>query len=104
MKPFEITKDIFIVGGPDIMDERDGCVYLINLGELVLIDSGAGWSIDRIIQNIETLEFKARQSVPFFLLTATSIILEVLRKSGGDSDLKSISMSSMLPRWRMETP
>lgn len=40
MKPHEIIKDIFIVGGPDITDGRDGCVYLMNLGELILIDTG----------------------------------------------------------------
>jgi glyoxylase-like metal-dependent hydrolase (beta-lactamase superfamily II) len=55
MKPFEITKDIFIVGGPDITDGRDGCIYLINLGELILIDTGAGWSVDKIINNIQKL-------------------------------------------------
>jgi len=55
MKPYEIIKDIFIVGGPDITDSRDGCVYLLNLGELVLIDTGAGWSVDKIINNIEKL-------------------------------------------------
>jgi glyoxylase-like metal-dependent hydrolase (beta-lactamase superfamily II) len=57
MRPFEIIKDIFIIGGPDITDGRDGCVYLINLGELVLIDSGAGWSAGRIMQNIDVLGF-----------------------------------------------
>jgi len=57
MKAFEITKDIFIVGGPDITDGRDGCIYLINLGELILIDTGAGWSVDKIINNIQKLEF-----------------------------------------------
>ena len=36
MKPSEITKDIFIVGGPEITDSRDGCIYLINLDELIL--------------------------------------------------------------------
>ncbi len=50
MKPHEIIKGIFIVGGPEITDSRDGCVYLIDLGELVLIDSGAGWSADKIIR------------------------------------------------------
>jgi hypothetical protein len=55
MKPSEIIKDIFIVGGPEIIDSRDGCVYLINLGELVLIESGAGWSSDKIIKNVEGL-------------------------------------------------
>lgn len=55
MKPFEIIKDIFIVGGPEITDGRDGCIYLLNLGELVLFDTGAGWSVDHIIGNIKKL-------------------------------------------------
>jgi glyoxylase-like metal-dependent hydrolase (beta-lactamase superfamily II) len=55
MKPYEIIKDIFIVGGPDITDNRDGCIYLLNLGELVMIDTGAGWSVDKIINNIGIL-------------------------------------------------
>ncbi len=57
MKIFEITENIFIVGGPEITDGRDGCVYLINLGEMILIDTGAGWSVDKIIKNIEKLGF-----------------------------------------------
>lgn len=55
MKPHEIIKDIFIVGGPEITDHRDGCVYLINIGELILIDTGAGWSVNKIIKNILSL-------------------------------------------------
>lgn len=55
MKWFEIVKDIFILGGPEITDSRDACVYLINLEELILIDSGAGWSVDKIIKNIEKI-------------------------------------------------
>jgi len=60
VRPSEIVKDIFIVGGPEITDGRDGCVYLMNLGELVLIDTGAGWSVDKIINNINNigLEYK----------------------------------------------
>jgi glyoxylase-like metal-dependent hydrolase (beta-lactamase superfamily II) len=53
VKPFEIIRDIYIVGGPDITDNRDGCVYLLCLSELVLIDTGAGWSVENIIRNIE---------------------------------------------------
>jgi len=60
MKPFEIIKDIFIVGGPDITDGRDGCIYLINLGELILIDTGAGWSVDKIINNVQRLGFDCK--------------------------------------------
>ncbi len=55
MKPYEITSDIYIVGGPDITDGRDGCIYLIHLEELVLIDTGSGWSVDKIINNIKLL-------------------------------------------------
>lgn len=55
MKPYEITDDIYIVGGPDITDSRDGCIYLIHLDEIVLIDTGAGWSINKIINNIKWL-------------------------------------------------
>jgi glyoxylase-like metal-dependent hydrolase (beta-lactamase superfamily II) len=55
VKPYELMKDIFIIGGPDITDSRDGCVYLIDMGELVLVDSGAGWSVDKIINNINEL-------------------------------------------------
>jgi len=57
MKPFEVTKGIFMVGGPEITDGRDACVYLLNMGDLVLIDSGAGWSVDQIQVNIERLGF-----------------------------------------------
>ena len=60
MKTSEIVKDIVIVGGPEITDGRDGCVYLINLGELILIDTGAGWSAKNIIDNIERLGFDPR--------------------------------------------
>jgi len=61
MKPSEIINDIFIVGGPEITDGRDGCIYLINLGELVLIDTGAGWSVDKIINNIQKLGFDCKK-------------------------------------------
>ena len=60
MKPYEIMKDIFIVGGPEITDGRDGCIYLLNLGELVLIDTGAGWSVDKIINNINKLGLSSK--------------------------------------------
>ncbi|MCX8117610.1 MAG: MBL fold metallo-hydrolase [Desulfobacterota bacterium] len=60
MKPQEIVRGIYIVGGPEMTDGRDGCVYLLHLDELVLIDSGAGWSVGKIIENIEKLGFDSR--------------------------------------------
>ncbi len=67
MKLSEIVKDIFIVGGPDITDGRDGCVYLINLGELILIDTGAGWSVESIVGNIKRLGFDAKNLAKILL-------------------------------------
>ncbi len=67
MKPYEIVRDIFIVGGPDITDGRDGCVYLLNLGELILIDTGAGWSIDKIIHNIIKFGFDCKNLTKIIL-------------------------------------
>jgi len=67
VKPSEIVKDIFIVGGPDITDGRDGCVYLMNLGELILIDTGAGWSVENVIGNIKKLGFDPKNLAKILL-------------------------------------
>ena len=55
MGPAEVTKDIYLVGGADITDPRDCAVYLMDLGDLVLIDAGAGPGYDEIVLNIENL-------------------------------------------------
>jgi glyoxylase-like metal-dependent hydrolase (beta-lactamase superfamily II) len=67
MKPYEIADDTFIVGGPDISDRRDGYVYLIDLGDLALIDSGAGWSVDTIINNINNLNLNTEKLTTLLL-------------------------------------
>ena len=46
MGPREIIKGIYLVGSSDITDPKDCSVYLLDLGELVLIDAGAGMSVD----------------------------------------------------------
>jgi len=51
----EVTKDIYLVGGDGFTDPRDCAVYLLNLGELVMIDAGAGAGYDAIVSNIEQL-------------------------------------------------
>jgi len=67
MKPSEIVKDVFIVGGPDITDGRDGCIYLMNLGEIILVDTGAGWSVENIIGNIKKLGFDPKDLAKILL-------------------------------------
>ena len=67
MKPSEIVKDVFIVGGPDVTDGRDGCVYLMNLEELILIDTGAGGSVENILGNIKKLGFDPKNLAKIIL-------------------------------------
>jgi len=58
-RPKEIHNGIYLVGSSDMTDTKDCCVYLLNLGELVLIDAGAGSSAGAIVRNIESLGFDA---------------------------------------------
>jgi glyoxylase-like metal-dependent hydrolase (beta-lactamase superfamily II) len=55
MDPTAVTEAIYLIGGADITDPRDCAIYLLDLGELVLIDAGAGPSYADIIRNIEKL-------------------------------------------------
>lgn len=55
----EIHDGIYLIGSSDLTDSRDCCVYLLNLGDLVLIDTGAGLSVSSIIANIDKLGFKS---------------------------------------------
>ena len=44
-----------MVGGADITDPSDCLVYLINMGEMVLVDAGAGRYVEGIVVNIRKL-------------------------------------------------
>lgn len=55
-RPQKITERVYLVGGPDITDGRDCCVYLVDGGnELALIDAGLGNSGQVILNNIKEL-------------------------------------------------
>ncbi len=56
-QPFQVWKDIYAIGGPDITGLSDCCIYMIDARELILIDSGAGNSFNRLIDNIKVLGF-----------------------------------------------
>jgi metallo-beta-lactamase class B len=55
MGPREVAKDIYLIGGDGITDPSDCAVYIMDLGELVMIDAGAGQSYNEIVVNIEEL-------------------------------------------------
>ena len=61
MGPREVVKNIYLIGDSDITDAKDCSIYLLDLGELVLIDTGAGTSVDKIISNIEKLGFDPKK-------------------------------------------
>jgi glyoxylase-like metal-dependent hydrolase (beta-lactamase superfamily II) len=56
-KPFQVCKDVYIVGGADLSHPYDCSVYLLDAGGLVLVDCGAGESFDRLVANITSLGF-----------------------------------------------
>ena len=52
-EPEKITDHLYLVGSSGLTDSRDCSVYVLDLGELVLIDTGAGPSAPQIVRNIE---------------------------------------------------
>lgn len=56
-QPFRIWQDVYIIGSAEISHPFDCCVYLVDAGELVLIDAGAGRSFNRLVDNILALGF-----------------------------------------------
>jgi glyoxylase-like metal-dependent hydrolase (beta-lactamase superfamily II) len=54
-EPFCIYRDMYLIGSAEMSHPYDCCVYLIDVGELVLIDSGAGKSFDSLVDNIFAL-------------------------------------------------
>lgn len=60
-KPFKVWEDVYIVGSSDISHPYDCSIYLLDAGDLVLIDSGAGGSFDNLVSNIKTLGFDPRK-------------------------------------------
>lgn len=60
-KPFKIRQDIYMVGGAELSHPYDCSVYLLDAGDLVLIDSGAGESFDKLVANIRSLGFDPKK-------------------------------------------
>ena len=53
-----ICEAVYQVGGGALSDPRDCLVYLVDIGDLVLIDCGAGTSWTRIADNIRAVGFE----------------------------------------------
>jgi glyoxylase-like metal-dependent hydrolase (beta-lactamase superfamily II) len=59
-KPFKICDSVYQIGGAEISHPYDCSVYMVDAGELVVIDSGAGMSYEKLIDSIEALGFKPK--------------------------------------------
>ncbi|HEX2966282.1 MAG TPA: MBL fold metallo-hydrolase [Syntrophorhabdaceae bacterium] len=57
MKTGEIVRNIFLIGGAEFTDPKDCLVYLLDFGELIMVDTGAGQSVGKLIKNMETFGF-----------------------------------------------
>jgi glyoxylase-like metal-dependent hydrolase (beta-lactamase superfamily II) len=54
-RPARVCDGVYIIGSSDISGPMDCCVYLVDAGQLVMVDAGAGGSADRLIDNIQAL-------------------------------------------------
>jgi len=52
-----ICESVYLVGGGEFSDDRDCLVYLLNLGDMVLVDCGCGPGWPRIKDNISEAGF-----------------------------------------------
>jgi glyoxylase-like metal-dependent hydrolase (beta-lactamase superfamily II) len=57
----EVHTGVYLVGSPTLTSSEDCCVYLLDLGDLVLIDAGAGRSVPAILENVASLGFGHRR-------------------------------------------
>jgi glyoxylase-like metal-dependent hydrolase (beta-lactamase superfamily II) len=57
VEPKKIIENVYQVGGSDLSHPYDCAVYLLEAGELVLIDAGLGLGVHNIVANIESLGF-----------------------------------------------
>jgi len=57
-----ICDRVYVVGGPSLSAPEDCCIYLVDAGsEIVLIDSGLGYGLPKIENNIKSLGFEPAQ-------------------------------------------
>jgi glyoxylase-like metal-dependent hydrolase (beta-lactamase superfamily II) len=57
----KVSEGVYQVGGPELTSPEDCCVYLIDLGRPILIDTGSGTDVQRLVRNIESLGYSPSQ-------------------------------------------
>ncbi len=59
--PYRIQGNVYLIGGPELSHPYDCLIYLIDFGEIVIIDSGAGSSFEQLIDNILALNLDPKK-------------------------------------------
>lgn len=54
-RPLEVHDGVYLVGSSTLTAPEDCCVYLVDLGDLILIDTGTGRSVPAILENVAAL-------------------------------------------------
>jgi glyoxylase-like metal-dependent hydrolase (beta-lactamase superfamily II) len=57
ISPFKIAEGVYQVGGPDMTSPEDCCIYLVDLGRPILIDTGSGRDPRKLVRNLATLQY-----------------------------------------------
>jgi len=57
MATIKVTEGVYQIGGPELTSPEDCCVYLVDLGRPILIDTGSGMDVKRLVRNLESLEY-----------------------------------------------
>ena len=70
----EVNGGVYLIGSPELTDPEDCCVYLLDLGDLVLIDAGAGGVFPRLWRISRPLGSGTGELPRFLRLTVTSTI------------------------------
>ena len=53
--PLLVCDGVYLIGSAEISEPMDCCIYLVDAGELVMVDAGAGKSAGRLVDNILAL-------------------------------------------------
>lgn len=73
MRPRQVWKDVYLIGGPEITLPDDCLIYLIDGGDvLFMVDCGLGQSAPQLISNISALALNPR-NLKFVLATHAHI-------------------------------
>ncbi len=60
MDPLKVAEGVYQVGGAQMTAPDDCCIYLVDIGRPVLIDTGAGTQPRRLVDNLESLGYFPR--------------------------------------------